>query len=597
MKRFISSLSLALYVFSFSLSIAEGSFDFSLFSSKSSPYYSVFDEISYEDEYAFITPSLTYDELEITNDEVSPYYYSTMSPDILVIDHGTVDEKAVFRIEINYTSELPAIKPFEATVAIGENRYCFDVSESTDSYATDAATNTDSTQIIFNSDSLLMMKEWCNAVDNDDPISVILTGETRRTSFNVPDTVAMITALTYNAYVSAGGLKSIDRVLGTPIRVEDVTDNSCAILNSKDKLNGQTVYIDSIDGAISFPVEYFIFEKNMEVTSPVLSTFGLSSIEVNELLEELGLEYDILSEDGAIEFTVSITDAYGFNFNSIDSNSEFWINMELRSSLASKGFEIKEAGFVNTPYTRMWRAHTVLTGTDNTKTYSLQYYVTNNEKYLELSVNSYGVAFTSFQKEMCDNIANTIRFGENAIDRNTILSTERFKDSSNSLSATFSIPSLWYTESVSAKYKDQYLFKAKPYGGHGVILEYGLRDFYQYSVDTGKPPASRKDVFKEDNFDISDEEIQTILETYDMSEDAYVDYLQIGENKYFLAFQRQSMEYGESNVASTLLTLTHCDTDTGILHMFVYIADDTNFELYLGDVIGIIESAHYPSQD
>ena len=153
-------------------SAAEASFDFSLFSNMSSPYYSFFDEVSYEDEYAFITPSLTNDEMEFTHAEESPYYYSAISPDIIVIDYGKSEESVAFRFWITYCTELPALKPHEATVVIGKNKYCFDITEGTESYISGSSTNTDSICIILNSDSIGMMEEWCNAVDRNESISI-----------------------------------------------------------------------------------------------------------------------------------------------------------------------------------------------------------------------------------------------------------------------------------------------------------------------------------------------------------------------------------------------------------------------------------------
>ena len=442
-----------------------------------------------------------------------------------------------------------------------------------------------------------MMEEWCNAVDRNESISITLTGASNSIEFEVPDKVLTTSALTYNAYVSSGGLESITEIFGTPVKVSSKSTNYFdIILNDKDKLNGQTIYMDLAKAAMSFPAEYLVFEKNMDSDSPVLSMSGLSSAEVNSMLEELGIEYDVLSEDGSIEFGVSITDAYGLRFDNLDSNDAKQLNEEMNSLLVSAGNSVKETGFFDTPYARIWRAHTSMTATDNTKTYSLQYYTINNNKILALYAYSYGMDFSSFERDICDSIATTIRFGNNAVDCNTMLSTERYRDISNGLSASFSIPSLWYTDSVSAKQKERFSIKVKPYGGSGVILEYGFIDFYQHMVEAGKPPKSREDVFDKEEFDVSNDEIQAVLSELDMSEDAFIEYRQIGNYKYICAFKRQPIEYGGAAVDNSLLYLIYFDTNTGIAHLFAFVADDEDFEEYVDDVIGIIESVNYPSQ-
>jgi len=155
---------------------------------------------------------------------------------------------------------------------------------------------------------------------------------------------------------------------------------------------------------------------------------------------------------------------------------------------------------------------------------------------------------------------------------------------------------LWYTDSVSAKQKGRLSIKVKPYGGSGVILEYGFMDFYQYMVEAGKPPKSREDVFDKEEFDVSNDEIQAVLSELDMSEDSFIDYRQIGNHKYICAFKRQPIEYGGAAVDNSLLYLMYFDTNTGIAHLFAFVADDEDFEEYVDDVIGIIESVNYPSQ-
>ena len=575
--------------------VAEASFDFSLFSNRSSPYYSVFDEISYEDEYAFITPTLTNDEMEFTHEEESPYYYSTISPDILVIDYGKREERVAFRFSITYCTELPALKPREASVVIGKNKYSFDISEDVDSYISGSSTNTDSVCIVLNSEGIDMMEEWCNAVDRNESISITLAGVSNSIEFEVSNEVLTAAALTYNAYVSSGGLESIDDIVGTPVEVSaESTDYFASIANNKEKLNGQSVYIDSAKAAISFPAEYYVLGKNMDETSPILSILGISSAEINNMLEELQLECDVISDDGAIELTVRIADSNGLRFDNLDSNSAKQLDAEMRSLLALAGNTVIETGFFDTPYSRVWRAYTLIDEADNTKTYSLQYYTIHNNKILTLYAYSYSMDFSSFQKELCDSIATTIRFENRATDNDMMLSTERYRDTSNSLSATFSIPSLWYTESVSTKQRDLFSIRVKPYGGTGVILEYGFIDFYQRMVDAGNPPQSRRDVFEEE-FDISDDEIQAILNELDMSKHAFVDYKQIGNHKYICAFKDQPIEYGGATVDNSFLCLFYFDTNTGIAHLFAFIADDEDFEIYVDDVIGIIESASYPS--
>lgn len=597
MKNIVISLLAVMCVVVLIPCAAEASFDFSLFSNKSSPYCSIFDEVSYEDRYAFITPSLTYDEMEFTHPEESSYYYSTINPDILVIDYGKSDERVAFRLLITYCTELPALNPHKASILIGNNKYNFDIAENTKSYVSGSSTNTDSICIVLNSDSIGMMKEWCNAVDDNESINITLTGASNSIEFEVPDTVATISALSYNAYVSSGGLESINEISGTPVEVSSTSSNCFdTILNDKDKLNGQTIYMDLAKAAMSFPAEYLVFGRNMDPASPVLSKLGLSSAEVNSMLEDLELEYDIFSEDGSIEFGVSITDAYGLRFDNLDSNAAKQLNEDMSSLLVSVGNSVKETGFFDTPYSRVWRAYTLITATDNTKTYSLQYYTINNDKILVLYAYSYGDDFSSFEKELCDSIATTIRFGNEMVDCNTMLSTERYRDTSNGLSASFSIPSLWYTDSVSAKQKGQFSVKVKPYGGSGVILAYGFWDFYQRMVDAGKPPKSREDVFDKEEFNISDDEIQAVLNELDMSEDAFIDYRSIGNREYICAFKRQPVEYGGATVNNSSLYLFYCDTNTGIAHLFAFIADEEDFDTYVDDVIGIIESANYPSQ-
>lgn len=253
-KRMGFVLSCFLILFSISPVLA-ASFDMSIFENQNSEYSKYFD-CSYEEPYVFISPLLTIEEKSFTHKYESEYYYSTISPDLIVIDYQDVNEYVVPRIWIDYRSEGKNINANVIEFVIGNNLYSFSPDPPTVREIGTVSTE-EKYILMLGESSLSFISDWCDAAMNDIAVSAKLIGGSNTIYFDVPKTVVIDAAITFIAYVEAGGMDSMSQIYETPIQNSTISSLS----QTQGGLNGNLEYV--LDHfSIRLPRNYNVWTVN-----------------------------------------------------------------------------------------------------------------------------------------------------------------------------------------------------------------------------------------------------------------------------------------------------------------------------------------------
>lgn len=572
---------------------AEGGFRFDLFESKASLYSRYFDEVDYQDDdLAFITPAQGYKELAFTHEGESPYYYSAIMPDILVIHYGTKDEYALFRIWIEHCTETPALKTHTVTVKAGGKAYAFDVKEDVDEQLYENRTHSETSLLMINEASLGLMELWTAAVDAGSPILMRLEGENGSVEFTVPDGAAQACAITYGAYVDAGGLKSVGSVSGTEVSVAQsgsIRDKGFLIADGTG-LNGNTLYLPSADCAVSFPPEY-LFEKDINrVDAQDLAPFGFDEQTAQSGLATVGDQYRIYAPEDSVWYSVSVMDAESEPFDAFTPEQERLHLESIKRMFADTPMSVLSGGFVDAPHTKLLKVKSSIRMEDHSLAYAIQYEAIYRGRQVTLTAMSDSGRFSSSMEALCDAVASTLRFGSAARENGTLLSAQTHIDLNDERAGRFSIPALWYVEDREEE-QNYVQTSLDPLGEAGGWMTYAYTDFRQVMLDMGLSQRELEEILSEKNADIM---YRGFVDGAGYQERIEEGIEKIGDYEYYCIEGFLENSYAGMTFRMPASTALYFDWDHAIMHMYVYIAaDEESWRLYAADARAIIESAQY----
>ena len=217
---------------------------------------------AHEDDYVFIDAKLSTEEKAFVHKNDSQYYYSTIYPDIIVINHNTDKEYSVPRLWIDYCSDIGGINAHTLELVVGECTYSFSLDEP-ESKQLRNNTIRESYLIRFGSEGLKIVSDWYkSALYDDETIYAKLIGKEDSVDFSVPPNTAVALAFTFLLFKSAGGYDTIDEVIGTPMSVSGISDATLdSILREYSSYEYGNEYIFE-EFSIRFPKRIVVYNVN-----------------------------------------------------------------------------------------------------------------------------------------------------------------------------------------------------------------------------------------------------------------------------------------------------------------------------------------------
>lgn len=232
---------------------------------------------SYERDYVFIDANLSSKAKAFIHKNDSKYYYSTMYPDIIVINQGTAEEYAVPRLWIDYCTDNDGIGAHTLELSVGECVYSFSLDEPTCKELNNSAIR-ESYLIKFGNDGLQIVDDWYKStILDEEKIYAKLISNVETIEFEVPEDVAIALTFTFLLFKAAGGYETIDQIAGTPVSIKGTSDATIQNVISQFEYGNEYV----------FDVFSIRFPKTIEVMN------------INDHKNGVyGNKYDVLFEDG-----------------------------------------------------------------------------------------------------------------------------------------------------------------------------------------------------------------------------------------------------------------------------------------------------------
>lgn len=168
-----------------------------------------------------------------------------------------------------------------------------------------------------------------------------------------------------------------------------------------------TYHLDELGMSLDVPMGYTVVMRDMDPRDPALENFSMTSEEITALMEENDIYLDILCEDPAFEFTVTMQPSEANGLEQFDEATLKSVEEAMAEQYASNGFAVNSQERRTVGETTFFRA--LCSGLqDGFETQILQYYTVHDSQAVTLTLRYEGEeipeTFRTFEKELIDSV-------------------------------------------------------------------------------------------------------------------------------------------------------------------------------------------------
>ena len=168
-----------------------------------------------------------------------------------------------------------------------------------------------------------------------------------------------------------------------------------------------TYHLDELGMSLDVPMGYTVVMRDMDPRDPALENFSMTSEEITALMEENDIYLDILCEDPAFEFTVTMQPSEVESIDQLDGTAMKSLEEAMAEQYASNGFTVNSQERRTVGETTFFRA--LCSGLqDGFETQILQYYTVHDSQAVTLTLRYEGEeipeTFRTFEKELIDSV-------------------------------------------------------------------------------------------------------------------------------------------------------------------------------------------------
>ena len=168
-----------------------------------------------------------------------------------------------------------------------------------------------------------------------------------------------------------------------------------------------TYHLDELGMSLDVPMGYTVVMRDMDPRDPALENFSMTSEEITALMEENDIFLDILCEDPAFEFTVTMQPSEANGLEQFDEATLKSVEEAMAEQYASNGFTVNSQERRTVGETTFFRA--LCSGLqDGFETQILQYYTVHDSQAVTLTLRYEGEeipeTFRTFEKELIDSV-------------------------------------------------------------------------------------------------------------------------------------------------------------------------------------------------
>ena len=168
-----------------------------------------------------------------------------------------------------------------------------------------------------------------------------------------------------------------------------------------------TYHLDELGMSLDVPMGYTVVMRDMDPRDPALENFSMTSEEITALMEENDIYLDILCEDPAFEFTVTMQPSEANGLEQFDEATLKSVEETMAEQYASNGFTVNSQERRTVGETTFFRA--LCSGLqDGFETQILQYYTVHDSQAVTLTLRYEGEeipeTFRIFEKGLIDSV-------------------------------------------------------------------------------------------------------------------------------------------------------------------------------------------------
>ena len=101
-----------------------------------------------------------------------------------------------------------------------------------------------------------------------------------------------------------------------------------------------TYHLDELGMRIDVPMGYTVVMRNMDPRDPALEMFNMDSAEITDMMKENNIYLDLLNEDPAFEFTVTMQPSEANGLEQFDEATLKSVEEAMAEQYASNGFTV-----------------------------------------------------------------------------------------------------------------------------------------------------------------------------------------------------------------------------------------------------------------
>ncbi len=199
-----------------------------------------------------------------------------------------------------------------------------------------------------------------------------------------------------------------------------------------------TYHLDDLGMSVDIPMGYNVISRNMAADDPALALFDMDSAEITQLLKEGNIYLDVLNEDSAFEFLVTMTPNTVKNLDQFDEESLAALEDTMKEQYEAMGITVKEVDRRTVGQNTFFRLH----GTNSDSGFEmqvLQYYTLHNFQAINLTLHYEGTEIPENYQAFAEDVLASVRFDDEA----AAAAAEPFEYTDSETGVRFVVPAGW----------------------------------------------------------------------------------------------------------------------------------------------------------
>ena len=340
--------------------------------------------------------------------------------------------------------------------------------------------------------------------------------------------------------------------------------------------NMKTHYFKNMDMSVDIPSDYLVFNKQADVNSKVLSSYGYSSDDIAAIKNSLNEETLLIGVDKNHTICIGVMAFSLYSDSRSDSarqNDDELLKSENPNSYSESGISLDSYEVFYHSQTKFVKKYLSFTPDGNEVRRLIQYSTVWSGNVYIISLRSYTGSIDNHQESIITSVVNSVRLGVNEISS----SQKYYHDKKSDL--YFAIPENWNEDTATPKGEgiDAILITDKK---KGLSIHFGSMDVWENLSASERIGITRKDI-NNSAFSSAD-----IASSYRVSEKNVRNESHNGLNYYMI-------ESTYTNYGITISTITAVRFENGFMYTFMFA--EPRSSLFYTDFISLLNSASYKS--